>query len=326
MYKNKLVACIKAAGKVLREQKDSDGNTNTYIPFGSEYSIFIKNLNTVRASVSIQIDGQDALGTSLVVAPNSEIDLERFIKNGNFNAGNRFKFIERNAKVEQARGIQAEDGLIRIEFQFEKAAPEVKEIIEKYKIVKEYESWYGPKWPYPYYKPYWHSDTFYGSCNNIQQQGVMRSLGMGVASGTAIGSANSAAPLSNSTPAATSFTSTAICGGQNGVSSTSYTVEANHGEHPAVNFMQVGEFQPLNDAGITVAGSVSEQKFTTSAWFALEDTKHVVVLKLLGETVKGKVVKQAVTVKAKQKCSTCNHVNKATAKFCSECGTALEIV
>ena len=37
MYANKLVASLKANGKILREFKD-----NVYIPFGSEYSFLLK--------------------------------------------------------------------------------------------------------------------------------------------------------------------------------------------------------------------------------------------------------------------------------------------
>ena len=43
MYNNKLVAAIKSNGKVLREFGEE-----VYIPFGSEYSILIKNLHSVR--------------------------------------------------------------------------------------------------------------------------------------------------------------------------------------------------------------------------------------------------------------------------------------
>ena len=47
MYESKLAAAIKVNGKVLREfNKDT-----VYIPFGSEYSILLKNLNTKRAIV-----------------------------------------------------------------------------------------------------------------------------------------------------------------------------------------------------------------------------------------------------------------------------------
>ena len=54
MYNEKLAVAIKSAGKVLREQKDM-----VYIPFGSEYSIFItlqKNNYEVRnAFISLKI-------------------------------------------------------------------------------------------------------------------------------------------------------------------------------------------------------------------------------------------------------------------------------
>lgn len=118
MYNQKLCAVIKSNNKVLREFKDE-----VQIPFGQEYSILIKNLNTVRASVNITIDGTDVVGGSLVVRPNSEIELERFITNGNMKQGNRFKFIERTAGIEEYRGVKIEDGIVRIEFKYEKPGP-----------------------------------------------------------------------------------------------------------------------------------------------------------------------------------------------------------
>ena len=114
MYENKLVASVKVGGKVLREYKDK-----VYVPYGSEYSIFIKNLNAVRAMVKISIDDKDILGgDSLVVGANSSIDIERYLTN--LNKGNRFKFIERTSSVENHRGVGSSDGIIRIEFQYEK--------------------------------------------------------------------------------------------------------------------------------------------------------------------------------------------------------------
>ncbi len=58
---------------------------------------------------------------------------------------------------------------------------------------------------------------------------------------------------------------------------------------------------------------------------ALDPEKHTIVLKIRGETPDNKPVTEAVTVKKKPKCVTCGKQNKANAKFCSECGTALEI-
>jgi hypothetical protein len=116
MYSNKLAVAIIANSKVLREFEDQ-----VFLPYNSAYSIFIKNKNSVRASVKIEIDGIDATeGVSLVVDPNDEIELERFIKNGNLSHGNSFKFIKRTSAIEKHRGARLEDGLVRIEFQFEK--------------------------------------------------------------------------------------------------------------------------------------------------------------------------------------------------------------
>lgn len=114
VYKKNFAAAIKANGKVLREQ-----NGSVFLPFGQEYSITLKNLNSVRASVNISIDGKlISENGSLVVGPNKTIDVERFISN--LNSGNRFKFIERTSTIENHRGIRVDDSLIRIEFSFEK--------------------------------------------------------------------------------------------------------------------------------------------------------------------------------------------------------------
>ena len=120
MYTNRFVCSVKVNGKILREQ-----SSLVTLPFGSEYTILLKNLNSRRAMVKVSVDGQDATeGTRLIIAPNATLELERFIKNGNFSRGNRFKFIERTAGIEAHRGIKADDGLIRCEFWSEKEVAE----------------------------------------------------------------------------------------------------------------------------------------------------------------------------------------------------------
>ena len=124
MYANKMVASIKANGRILREHKDT-----VYIPFGSEYSFLLKNLNTTRALVNVFIDGEDMTPGGLVLNAGQEVDLERSIKGGNLMEGNRFKFIERTGAIENGpRGIKLEDGLVRIEFQFEKPPMRVQDL------------------------------------------------------------------------------------------------------------------------------------------------------------------------------------------------------
>ena len=256
MYNQKLVASLKANGRVLREFKDT-----VYVPFGSEYSLLIKNLNTVKAIVNITIDGDNVMEGGLVVEPGQEIDLERSVKNGNLKEGNKFKFIERTNAVEQHRGVRLEDGIVRIEFQFEKP-------------------WYQPAYTWN------HSHT------PISTSSVLR--GQTVYASGASGSTN------------TAFINTVTA------STTSASVNTSSAYY--------------NDAGITVPGSKSDQSFQTARWFPTEAEKHVMILKLLGETPDNKPVSKPVTVKNKPKCVTCGKQNKATAKFCTECGTALEIV
>lgn len=289
MYNNKLAVALKANGKVLREFKDT-----VYVPFGTEYTILIKNLNTVRASVTIEIDGQDATeNVSLIINPKEELELTRFIKNGNLNAGNCFKFIERSANIEQHRGIGVEDGLIRVEFEFER---------ERRPLVNN-DPWWGQKIGSPWYgreDKFYYVDPTYSTCGGLNEpavsKGTLRSANAGL-HGELMNAINCTA-VAYSANAATTMGMATAC---------------------AVP-------QSFNDAGITVPGSESTQKFSTVYGFNSDGVKHAIVLKLLGENPAGQVIQQPVTVKAKPKCVTCGKVNKATAKFCSECGTSLTII
>jgi hypothetical protein len=198
----------------------------------------------------------------IVLNAHQEIDLERSIKNGNLNEGNRFKFIERTGAVEQHRGIKLEDGLIRIEYQFEMP------------IINTFDNFRftGSGSTGDYYRPthdVWCSTNISASTNT-----VLRGQSLGT------------------------------------VSATSATMD---------------NYVPQSDTGITVPGSKSEQKFQTTYMGALDPVKHSIVLKILGETPDNELVRKPVTVKTKQKCITCNHTNKISAKFCTECGTSLKI-
>jgi hypothetical protein len=273
MYSNKLIAVVKSNGKVLREQGE-----NVFLPFGQEFTILIKNKNSLRALVKIEIDGTDATdGTSLIVPANGEIEIERFIKNGNLAQGNKFKFIERTAQIEQHRGAKVDDGFIRIEFEFEREAQPIKS---------------PPIYTTPW-RPY---DDKYRLIGDQQfgDRGIMRGL-----SGTPTQSL-----MNMAVAQATSYCAT---------SKAAATMDS-----------FCDEVQPA--VGITVPGAVSDQKFTVGAWFATDGVKHVMIMRMFGETAQGVQVTKPVTVKAKPKCTTCGHTNKANAKFCSNCGTSLTLV
>ena len=279
MYNQKLVASVKANGKVLREFKDT-----VYINFGSEYSILLKNLNTVRAVVNVFIDGENAVPGGLVIDPGRTVDLERWIKNGNLSEGNKFKFIERTASIEEGpRGIKLEDGLVRIEYQFEIPRPIIN---------------VAPAW-----NTTWNNNIYGGVSGALgptyNVNGVMRSADFS----------------KGETVRAQATTAIHIYCAQNNISAS--VGEIHDGSATMDSY--------VSDVGITVPGSKSEQKFQTAYVGALESTVHNIVLKLVGDLGHNKPVQKPVTVSHKPKCVTCGKQNKANAKFCSECGTALEI-
>lgn len=275
MYNAKLAVALKHSGKVLREFGDK-----VYVPFGAEYTILIKNMNGVRAEVTVSIDDTDVGdGTKFVIGPNESVELERFIKNGNLKAGNCFKFIERTGNIEEHRGIGVEDGLVRVEYKFEK------------KIEPLYLRSHKP-WENPWHNP---SDVFYFHQNNLIGGYAPHSF-----------TANSSGQLR----------SAARVVGQVDVNYSS-TMDS-------IDFLN--SIEPQSETGITVPGSVSDQEFKVVSSFLTESETHVIVLQMLGETEDNQRVVNPVTVKAKPKCSTCGRANKATAKFCTECGTSLTIV
>lgn len=271
MYNQKLVASLKANGKILREFKDT-----VYCPFGAEYSILLKNLNTVRALVNVYIDGENQTPGGLILNAHQEVDLQRGIKNGNLTEGNCFKFIERTGAVENHRGIKLEDGIVRIEYQFEI--------------------------PRPILNIDWSTTPIsgnYPTTPTYNINGMLRSVDYSA----------------GETMKATASTAINATLKSMNISATS--------AHDGMATMD--SYVPQNDAGITVPGSKSTQKFQTAYIGALDPQTHSIVLKILGETPDNEPVRKPVTTKHKPKCVTCGKQNKATAKFCTECGTALEI-
>ncbi|MFW6046527.1 MAG: zinc-ribbon domain-containing protein [Candidatus Woesearchaeota archaeon] len=115
VFNQNLVAVIKHNGRVLRETRNE--NDAVHLPFGSEYSVLIKNLNTVKALVNVEIDGREAI-SGLIVNPNEDVELERFFEN-DLSKGHKFKFIEKSDDIKEYRGDKIEDGIVRITYQFE---------------------------------------------------------------------------------------------------------------------------------------------------------------------------------------------------------------
>ena len=140
-YKDYFVVEVKANGKILRVRDEA-----VYLPFGSDYSILLKNLNTRKASVNVSIDGQDVLDNqSLILEANQETILEGFLS-GN-TVKNKFRFIHKTKQIQDHRGDRADDGLIRIEFAYEKSQP----IPWIQNTIKEVHHYYHNPFHYTYY-------------------------------------------------------------------------------------------------------------------------------------------------------------------------------
>lgn len=244
MYSNKFVVALKVDGKVLRESQDV-----VRLPFGCEYSILMKNLNVVNAVVSIEIDGKTVTAQRLVVPANQEVELEREVSN---RQGRKFKFIERSAEIEAYRGIQADDSLLRVAFQFEaqNVAP----------------SFYAR--PNPKFSPRRRTPQF-------------KTL--------------------NSKYYGTSY-------GTKNISSVTLDTSL------------------VNDVGITVQGSESNQSFQPTYVSILEPAKHVLVLRLSGYRQTPdclEPVVQPLTVQTRKACPTCGRTYKSSKDYCSKDGTFL---
>lgn len=294
MYGNKLAAAIKANGRVLKEFKDT-----VYVKFGSEYSVYMKNLNTTRALVNVFIDGTNITPGGLVINAGQEVDLQRSIANGNLTEGNSLKFIERTGAVENHRGVKLEDGIVRIEYQFEMQRPVT---------TTSNNIWTKrPEWT-PQTDNYKYGDYLNTTIGTAGATSGMMNIN---------GILRSADYSSGETMRAMASSATTEYCATNNIQAQSTTF------HDGMATMD--SYVPKNESGITVPGSRSDQKFQTAYIGALDPQTHSIVLKILGETPDNQPVRKPVTTKHKPKCVTCGKQNKATAKFCTECGTALEI-
>ena len=285
VYSDKFIAVVKYNGQILREH-----DSVVTLPFGSEYSILLKNLNSVKALVKISIDGKDVLdGNEIIVSPNSETTLEGFLKG--YRATNKFKFIQKTKEIVNHRGDRVDDGIIRVEFRFEKK--------KEYRLIQEYRLWTCPTcgcnpctcWPFV-------TRTFYGSSiNNVYYSSNLGSTSESLDQGASSKSTGQAIGASQ--------TFTASAGDELRCAKRDIT--------PTPNV----------DEGITVKGGDTNQLFMFGSIGELEPTSQVIIIKLRGTKENGTVIEQPVFTKKKIQCPTCGRHQKSHLKFCGNCGTAL---
>ena len=251
MHQNNFIVSLKSNGKILREKDNT-----TFLPFGSEYSILLKNLDSRKAKVGIYIDGEDVLnGQHILAHPNENCELEGFLDG--LHAKNKFKFINKTEEISDHRGDRLDDGIIRVEFTFEKEVRTSINYTYDYYPSRWYDRRSGFNPPFVNYKSInstcdnISTTCCYASCDNASSRGIQ------------------------------------------------------------------------DDEGITVKGSEINQQFNYGSIEELEETSHVIILKLKG-TKNGNVT-VPLTVKTKLICSSCGKSFNSNMKYCSNCGTFLEI-
>lgn len=312
MFNNKFVAVIKSNSEVLRERQ----NGEIYLPFGSEYTILLKNENSRGASVKITIDNKDVLDNKrLFLLANSEIELKGFLK-GN-ETTNSFKFIERAKEIEEYRGTKIDDGIIRIEYQFEKETVDIP--IHRYHYQDHY---YPHQWDdYGYwYKPYYPRATW-GTIVTT----TIGSTYSGSTSGSAV-----CVNFNNPSSIMNEGSFTAINGSIDIKNVSCYysngniVADMNRSSSQPTQRSLVNS-NPIKSEGITVKGSPIRQEFSQTYERNLENNSYTIVFKLVGyQEDTGIYIAKAMTVKTRSTCTTCGKECKSDENYCVRCGTWID--
>jgi hypothetical protein len=287
MYSNKLIACVKANGKVLREKGEE-----VYLPFGSEYTLWFKNEHKRKVQINVEIDGTDVLfGKSLLLSSGETMDLKGFVREMNGDENRAFRFITKTQEISDFRGDKIEDGLIKISYQFEREsrAPS----IDFNQLVDHYH--------YNHHK--WNNDCIYRGNNDYG------SINCSDVVGSDISMANVAGSYSSNVTA----TASASISPQGAVPLKA--VKTN-------NVLRNVSSEVSDDPGITVEGSATGQDFHHGYIGSLESKTHSIMFQLKGLTANEEISKP-VTVKSKKQCPSCGKKLKSSFEYCPHDGTFL---
>lgn len=293
MYSNKLIACIKADGKILREKGE-----NIFLPFGSEYTLWFKNEHSRKARIQVSIDGTDVLfGRAIILDAGETMDLKGFVRDVNGNDNRAFRFITKTQEISDFRGDKIEDGLIKVTYQFEKEQNVVEHIHHTYHHYDHYRHpiWISNKPSWPYNNPI----IFGSSQNNTNDNIFSKSINTNNVSVTAGESTEN-------------YSTTSV--------NCSFDVDNVLRSTNVNTSMNVSD-----DPGITVEGSDTGQSFRLGSIGELEAKVHTMVFSLKGLTENQEIV-QPVTVKSKKQCPSCGKKWKGTFEYCPHDGTFLRFL
>lgn len=131
VYSHKFVCSLKVNGQILRDEHSGLGEAVVRMPFSSEYTILLKNLESRDAVAKLTIDGKNVFsdGSKVIVPANQSVELEGWADGSEGHSA--FRFIQKTEKIQQHRGDNIDDGILRCEFQYVKR-PNLKHSILPY--------------------------------------------------------------------------------------------------------------------------------------------------------------------------------------------------
>ena len=261
MYSNNFVVSVHVNRKPQNELK----NGVVPIPFGSEYTIRLRNKHKNRRAVAkITIDGEEVSGQGIIIPANSHIDLERWV-----DKPVKFKFVSIDSPdaVDFGKNGDNDDkqkGVVLVSFFLEKEAkPQTQEVHHHHH--------------YPYTRPIFYRSPIYGPLNPW-------CMPIGGPSSMLRGQHTSLSQHTDGEYEAKSlFTCSAGQLGETELSSRGFVQESTKSARITNAIPQ----QELSD-GCTVEGGTSNQTFRSS-WIDCEDVPTVIRIFLQGYEIGSKV-------------------------------------
>jgi len=282
MYSNGHVVAVQVNGKTV-----NDSNGKVLLPFGVEYSLMLKNRNDRKVVARVYIDGEEVTKSGrLILDANSSLNLERYVED--MNNGARFKFVPlANDKVKD-KG-DSEKGYVEVRFQLVK--PTQSQVIYHEEHIYHNHHHFNDYWTYPIYKgPYYIGDPVWCSTNGDP---VWCSTNGGCGGTCTSNSSNNMTSISCSV----------------GGSLNEANVEKQY-------FAKIEDNHLIEEAGATIKGSNSDQKFSYSYVGELEAQETVIRFQLVGTSDK-----EIALQYTKTHCNQCGKRYETNDNFCSKCGT-----
>ena len=347
-YLDNFVVAIRKADtrEVLRDIKGRNGERDVFLPFGSEYEIYVKNKSLYNVGAQVFIDGMDAFGgQKIAVMAGESTVLKRFCVDGDKDKGKKFKFVSIESGHEGIVNPDSRDnGLIQVKFYKEKER--VKKTPDPvfvpypvypqpYPVYPWFPSYPDPYLDYPRECRTWCS-TSTGDATLYKNSNTSFSSSLDSEASTTRPHVDRQMPrMNDSLKRSVSHSSDSMsfqCAspgdqpeltlGIGGIHDNGFCDDSDclmDSDATSSQYCGVHATTPMSKVGATVEGSVSSQSFREIAMECESESVVTIAIRLKGN------VSKALGVKDHIHCAACGAKIQLNAKFCWACGAAVLI-